>query len=684
MGVPVITPGTGSRDRSVTDLIQSIALQETALSHILNAEGKKMQAVIAMPDETPESLMELNNSVNKLVNSISRLEMVLHAKLELFPEDTLTEITPPDPAKSAPEALARINVPTVSIDVALDSPTAQQEAINKAVSDAQAQVGSGYTVKFNPAGYTNDGTLTGFFEVTSDTNSADTAANDTEKTITVTSTVSVPVTPTDPPVSANTATSNSAARFLGGTLLSGDLSSIAGIGGATEKYENGVTSGTEQTALAGLDLVALGQTLINIDGISLPLGNLLQLGAVNQYAQASQDGVSRAFSGAVSNDGIVSIGGSADFPADMKLDLMKLLPQTPILTKADLSIGAITGAAHWNAALGNTLASTTDVENPSQGRDYDIAGGNIDLNSPYIGELVDSVNTTLGYLGNAVNNIGDKIVEGTLDGLTNSLNLLSSIVPLVSVGDNNITATVNMDIASLAAPILSQTIASSDGALKVDLSSGSIQIDLAMLAGGSLNNLAPNTPLLSTEVIDKLTADLDEILSSLQTQLNKVQEQALDAAAVNISGHITMLKTLGLESAGLDLSYDGTLGDLLDGSQKISVNGSGLLGALSPVIDGVTGALQTAIAATVNTELSGFLSTVGTTIGNVITSLSGALSPAFTLIDDVLSININIQQDDADGVNTFTEIPLQLSLLKDSVTLNLGKVVVGENTYSAV
>lgn len=84
MGMPVITPGTGSREQSITDLIQSVALQETALSHILNAEGEKMQAVIAMPGTSHEQMMELNASVNKLVNSITRLEMLFHAKLELF------------------------------------------------------------------------------------------------------------------------------------------------------------------------------------------------------------------------------------------------------------------------------------------------------------------------------------------------------------------------------------------------------------------------------------------------------------------------------------------------------------------------------------------------------------------------------------------------------------------------
>jgi len=84
MGMPVITPGTGTRDQAVTDLIESVALQETALSHILNAEGEKMQAIIGLPNVTSEQLMELNESVYKLLNSVTRLEMMFQSKLELF------------------------------------------------------------------------------------------------------------------------------------------------------------------------------------------------------------------------------------------------------------------------------------------------------------------------------------------------------------------------------------------------------------------------------------------------------------------------------------------------------------------------------------------------------------------------------------------------------------------------
>jgi len=90
MSMPIITPGEGTREQAVTDLIESVALQETALSHIINAEGEKMQKIIAREDATPDQLMTLNKSVEQLVNAIMRLEMMLQAKLELFSSELTT------------------------------------------------------------------------------------------------------------------------------------------------------------------------------------------------------------------------------------------------------------------------------------------------------------------------------------------------------------------------------------------------------------------------------------------------------------------------------------------------------------------------------------------------------------------------------------------------------------------
>ncbi|MEG2770010.1 MAG: hypothetical protein RR902_04250 [Oscillospiraceae bacterium] len=83
MSMPVIVPGTGTRPQAITDIIESVALEQTALSHILNAEGEKIQKIVAAATTSAE-LRAVNKSVLAMVNSVTRLEMVLEEKLELF------------------------------------------------------------------------------------------------------------------------------------------------------------------------------------------------------------------------------------------------------------------------------------------------------------------------------------------------------------------------------------------------------------------------------------------------------------------------------------------------------------------------------------------------------------------------------------------------------------------------
>lgn len=74
----ILTP----RCQALIDLIDSVALQEAALARILNAEGQKMQTFINMEDVTNDELFELNRSVTSMIGAVSRLEIVLQAKLQ--------------------------------------------------------------------------------------------------------------------------------------------------------------------------------------------------------------------------------------------------------------------------------------------------------------------------------------------------------------------------------------------------------------------------------------------------------------------------------------------------------------------------------------------------------------------------------------------------------------------------
>lgn len=84
MGMPVIRPGTITREESVADIISSIAAEESGIAHILNAESEKLQAIINMPDATAQDLLMANRSVKTTVDTVIQLENALKNKLALF------------------------------------------------------------------------------------------------------------------------------------------------------------------------------------------------------------------------------------------------------------------------------------------------------------------------------------------------------------------------------------------------------------------------------------------------------------------------------------------------------------------------------------------------------------------------------------------------------------------------
>lgn len=84
----VVTPIRGPREQAVSDLIESVALEEAGLAHILNAEGEKLQRIIADPCVTTNLLLQTNKSVRSMTDAITMLEMILSSKIGLF-EDCL-------------------------------------------------------------------------------------------------------------------------------------------------------------------------------------------------------------------------------------------------------------------------------------------------------------------------------------------------------------------------------------------------------------------------------------------------------------------------------------------------------------------------------------------------------------------------------------------------------------------
>ena len=86
MSMPYIKSSSTSRNQAVTDVIESIALEECAISHILNAEGEGLQRVLTFPNLCVEDVVCINNSIIDIIKNVACLEAELKGKLGMFEE----------------------------------------------------------------------------------------------------------------------------------------------------------------------------------------------------------------------------------------------------------------------------------------------------------------------------------------------------------------------------------------------------------------------------------------------------------------------------------------------------------------------------------------------------------------------------------------------------------------------
>ena len=83
MSTPIITTSNNpvSMSQAITDLIESIAMQEASMSCILAAEALKIQKVLTM-EISLDQLLNVNDTAMNMVQTINDLEHTLRDKLE--------------------------------------------------------------------------------------------------------------------------------------------------------------------------------------------------------------------------------------------------------------------------------------------------------------------------------------------------------------------------------------------------------------------------------------------------------------------------------------------------------------------------------------------------------------------------------------------------------------------------
>ena len=84
MSMPFIKSSSTSRRQAVTDVIESIALEECGIAHILNAEGEKLQRAVTFSDLCVDDIVCINNSLIDVIKNIACLEAELKGKLGMF------------------------------------------------------------------------------------------------------------------------------------------------------------------------------------------------------------------------------------------------------------------------------------------------------------------------------------------------------------------------------------------------------------------------------------------------------------------------------------------------------------------------------------------------------------------------------------------------------------------------
>ncbi|MBO9625537.1 MAG: choice-of-anchor G family protein [Microbacterium sp.] len=469
-------------------------------------------------------------------------------------------------------------------------------------------------------------------------------------------------------------------QFLSGSILNGiDLATVAGLAG-TEAINTGGATVTDTT---DLDLTALGALQVFIpSGVSIPLGTLLELGAVNQFSQAQPTGISRAGTGAVSDQGVVDTTGTGAFPASTSLDLMSLLPSTPLLSKADVTLKGVTGVAAEDAALGALATACADLSAPVNCRGYNIASATSNIESPAVGAIVTTVHSALGTLSTTLNGLSDEILAGLLGGVTDSLGLINGLLPGVSLVSNTLTVDINADLAAALDPVLAQDITVSG--VTVNAAAGTVTVDWKNVVG--LNGLPPGTPLISATTLNTVAANAAAALTQLQGEINTALNAVTQNVNVKIAGGVCLIDVAVVGcTAGLNLSFDGSLAALLNSTAPLGVTGTGLASVVTPILGTLTSTIQGATSLVVLPLVTTALTTAGSAITTTVGAATTALADVFTLIAGVINVTLNVQEQDVDGPDTNTEVAARLTLLGGSpLTVDLGKAVVGANEVAAV
>lgn len=455
--------------------------------------------------------------------------------------------------------------------------------------------------------------------------------------------------------------------FLAGQLLGVNLDAIAELeemrltvdadGTATPSPGNAIDLGSPPptyTYANPFDVTALGIVGVDLTGFAVGVPGAA-LGAANQWAQGSSSGAAAGASGLINDSGAVLVSDETppdQLPTPGRIDITALLPEIAGLNTATLEVGAVAASSQLDgcAALREQIWGIAPPASAVQ-RDYGIAGLDVAVDAPAVGALTGAVTAGVAGLDARVAALvgSNGLIAQTLEST-----LLQTVTGLVGVDLSGTVTITGLNLSSTVAPFLG--LALDGNGFTIDLANGRILVDIERLSG-PLNNADPNTELvLNAAVVNEIVAEAGILLDDWADDVVAALDAAIRGATLTISLSGNVARTvLGVpvEFASVSLTLTSTIGQVLSGTTSVSVSAS-LLGGIVPIpivntllagILGSGGALTTAVANLLTTELINRVTSLGATLSSLSAPVVNALAGLVNALPSVVSLMVNVQPD---------------------------------------
>ncbi|GAA1846787.1 hypothetical protein GCM10009813_06110 [Brevibacterium marinum] len=413
---------------------------------------------------------------------------------------------------------------------------------------------------------------------------------------------------------------------------------------------------SEEADTTPLNLEVLQTLGIELPGLSLPLiseeggDGLLDLGnagALNAYGHAPAYNEAKASAGAVGSDGALNLDdiNNGEF-GNANVDLTAVLGQLgldgitdEIVDELSLELGAI--------------ASTADSNGEADNSEYVVADGILTVSSPAVSDISSTLTELVDGTGETLEEvIGDEGLVNDLAGLGLDIDVLAAAV---EIGGENTTVTVEVRDAlnSVVENVINEALEDQSGIVSIDLESGDIKIDLAKIVEGGngedLNGLDPNTQVLTSDTISKITTAVADALGELTGKVTETMTEALNEVHLVIELPAS-IELLNVGAANGKVTVDATLGQLAgtDNTDPIVDTDLSLLGVpVGTVLNAITQPLITAVLNITEPLVGGILTaTVDELSGSVtgiVDPLLDNLDPVFGALNQVVELTINEQ-----------------------------------------